>query len=537
MQALGPSVDRRQSTQVSTLLTGLSIVEKLPLAIAGGVFLGLSSPGLDLWWCAWLGLAVLLVLIRACRTVTEAGVLGFTFGMAYHLIALRWILDIKPVEQSAANYFMWTIGTGQLWSVVAVHQAVLYAAFGCFVFALPLRAGSLPHYHRPFFPYLLSVPLIWLFIMWVIAPAEFFGGLPIAQLAYSQHHMLDFLQVAKFGGSQIVDFAIVLFNCAVAQAFIEFTRLSQPYPTRIDFFPPRTGATFDIAALLAVLFMVCNWGGSELRSTWLLPDTNVAGYNAPPISVAVVQPDTTKKRQPVAMFSSAQNIGVNLIFLPQMPAGAAREYRKILRQLATAEKKDVVVGLRESTDEGDLQTVRAFTPGSDANNFTAKCRLLPFFDFTPWYGALVSSDVQKLLGGSGVSDSKVSQPILLKTTPAQVGAAIFNEILYPEFIARQAEKGAALIVHVSDLTPFKNDTLSRQLIAAAQLRAIETGRYIVMSENGGISAIIDPAGVRRASSVFGKAGCLVDRVQFTPKKTRYTSWWWIWTPFYRILSR
>jgi apolipoprotein N-acyltransferase len=535
MQALGPSVERRQSTQVTTLLSNLSVIEKLPLAIAGGLILGLSSPGLDLWWCAWIGLASLLILIRACKSVLEAGFIGMAFGLAYHLIALRWILDLKPPAE-AAN-LMFAFSAAQLWSVVAIHQSVLYAVFACLVFALPLRAGMLPHYHRPFFPFIWSVPIIWLFIMWVIAPAEFFGGLPIAQLAYSQHHMLDFLQLAKFGGSQLVDFFIVLFNCAVAQLIIEITHLSQPYATRIDFFPPRTGAAFDVAALFAALCLICAWGGSELKNTWLLPDDQVAGYMAPPIAVAVVQPDLSKKRQPEEMFASAKNIGVNMIFLPQLPAGAAREYRRILRKLATAEMKDVIVGLKEVTDQGEVQTIRAYTPVTKTDDFTAKCRSLPFFDYPPWYSLLVPGNVQKLLAGDGTEAVRSSQPVLLQTTPARIGGAFFNEILYPEFIARQAEKGAALVVHVADLTPYKSDTLSRQLIAAGVLRAIESGRYIVMAENGAVSSIIDPAGVRKASSVFGKAGTLVDRVQFIPKKTRYTSWWWIWTPFYRILSR
>lgn len=535
MQALGPSVERRQSTQVSSFLTNLSVIEKIPLAIAGGLLLGLCSPGLDLWWCAWIALAFLLVLIRAGKSIIEAGTIGLIFGLAYHLIALRWILDIKPPAEGAN--FMFTVSAAQLWGVVSIHQSVLYALFASLVFALPMRAGFLPHYRRPFFPLIWSVPIIWLFIMWVIAPAEFFGGLPIAQLAYSQHHMLDFLQVAKFGGAQLVDFFIVLFNCAVAQLFIEMTRICQPYPTRIDFLPPRTGAVFDLAMLFGIVSLICSWGTSELKNTWLLPDDQVNGYTAPPIAVALVQPDPGKKRRPEDMFASAKNLGVNMVLLPQLPAGAAREYRRILRQLATAEKKDIIVGLKEVTDQGEVQTIRAFTPAMKKEELTAKCRLLPFFDYPPWYSLLVPAGLQKVLAGDGSEAVKASKPVLLQTTPARIGGAFFNEILYPEFIALQAEKGAALIVHVSDLTPYKSDTLSRQLVAAGQLRAIESGRYIVMAENGGISSIIDPAGVRRTSSIFGKAGVLVDRVQFIPKKTRYTSWWWIWTPFYRILSR
>lgn len=510
------------------------------MAVAGGVVLALASPGLDLWWCAWLGLAPLLILIRACKTVGEAGVLGFVFGLAYHLVSLRWILDLKPADAAAGP--VWALGVGQLWGVVAVHQSVLYLAFACLVFALPLRSGNLPHYHRPFFPYIWSVPIIWLFMMWVLAPADFFGGLPLAQLAYTQGPLLQLLQVARFGGSQLIDLILILSNCAVAQLIIEVTHLSPPYANRIDFFPPRTGAAFDLAWILGLAALACFWGTGELQNSWLLPDDQVAGYAAPPITVAVVQPDYAKSRQPEVLFKPAQNLGVNMIFLPQLPAVGTREYRRLLRQLAITERKDVVAGLRETTDNGGVvQTIRVFSAAgkSDANNFTSKCKLMPFFDFPPWYALLVSGAVQKVLAPDPDESARAEQPNILQTTPAKIGALFFNEILYPEFVARQAERGTALLVHVTDLTAFKSDTLAKQLLAAGQLRAIETGRYIVMSEGGATSAVIDPLGVRRCTTIFapGKAGCLIDRVQFTPKKTRFTSWWWIWTPFYRMLSK
>lgn len=511
------------------------------MSVAGGILLALASPGLDLWWCAWLGLAPLLILIRACKTVGEAGVLGFMFGLAYHLVSLRWILDLKPSE-TAAGGPAWTLGIGQLWGVVAVHQSVLYLAFACLVFALPLRAGNLPHYHRPFFPYIWSVPIIWLFMMWVLAPADLFGGMPIAQLAYTQGPLLQFLQIARFGGSQLIDLILVLSNCAVAQLIIEVTHLSPPYANRIDFFSPRTGAAFDLFAVLAFATIASFWGTTQLESSWLLPDDKVAGYAAPPITVAVVEPDYAKSRQPEALLKPAQNLEVNMVFLPQLPAVGATECRRLLRQLALSERKDVVAGWHEPTDDGGtVQTIRVFSAAGtgDANNFTSKCKLMAFFDFPPWYALLVSNAVQKVLAPEPDKGAIGEQPSPLKTTPARIGGLFFNEILYPEFVANETERGASLLVHVSDLTAYKSDTLSRQLIAAAQLRAIETGRYIVMSEGGASSAIIDPMGVRRCTSIFapGKAGCLIDRVQFIPKKTRYTSWWWIWTPFYRILSR
>jgi hypothetical protein len=78
------------------------------------------------------------------------------------------------------------IVAAQFWIWESFHQAVLTGLFALFVFSLPMRSGILPHWNRPRFPLLLSVPLIWVFLQWVVAPSPIFLGVPIDQLAYSQ---------------------------------------------------------------------------------------------------------------------------------------------------------------------------------------------------------------------------------------------------------------------------------------------------------------------------------------------------------------
>src|SRR5581483_10705575 len=101
-------------------------------------------------------------------------------------------------------------------------------------------------YKRPFWPLLLSVPLMYVFMQWVIGPAEFFLGMPINQLAYSQSRMPELIQVARLGGSMTIDFLLVMVNCAVASLVIEVTGIARPPATRTDPISPKIGAIMDV---------------------------------------------------------------------------------------------------------------------------------------------------------------------------------------------------------------------------------------------------------------------------------------------------
>ncbi|HEY9712540.1 MAG TPA: hypothetical protein V6C72_03660, partial [Chroococcales cyanobacterium] len=215
-QQIGPS-------SPSGWLEGVSWIYKLPFAFIFGCLLGLSSPGFDLYAVAWFGLVPLLVLLRAAQGKIDAAMTGGVFGLGYYLVSLSWYLGLFPLNWLGLQDWLGIQAAVIVWLVESLHQSLLFAAFALMLFCLPLRAGALPHFKRPFFPYLLSVPLLWIFFHWPVATSELFVGIPVNQLAYSQFHQHDLIQIARLGGSGLIDFLLVLANAALAELFIELS--------------------------------------------------------------------------------------------------------------------------------------------------------------------------------------------------------------------------------------------------------------------------------------------------------------------------
>src|SRR5690606_23195254 len=71
--------------------------------------------------------------------------------------------------------------------------------------------------------------------------------------------------------------------------------------------------------------------------------------------------------------------------------------------------------------------------------------------------------------------------------------SVCYELVYPDLVAFSARESQALLT-VSNLGWFGNSLGPRQFMQMAQMRALETGRYLIYSTNNGSSAFIDDKG-------------------------------------------
>lgn len=568
MQTLGYSGERTGAAQQASLLERAGWLEKVPLTLLCGGLLGFSCAGYGVWWLGWIGLAPLIVLIFGSRSRTEATVNGLLFGIAYHMVALHWLFELHPMDWLGIKGALSVAVSGQIWFWEAFHQALLTALFALFVYCLPMRGGILPHWRRPRFPLLISVPLIWIFLQWVVAPSPWFLGVPIDQLAYSQAAMPEMVQVARFGGAQSVDFLLVLFNCAVAALLIDLTNIARPVVNRADVLSDRLGAIFDIVLVAAVASGLNSMGQSEVRADAAMPE-----YWAPPKNIQQVMDakDPAKRQKlglpdpanyapavPVAIVQAKipieqslhatgtaiaskylpllHEIAAPLVFLPAAVLGGetrgAEPLLSELPRIASSQKKDIVLGMRDVHADWHADEVTVIAQDGHRERPYIKYRLVPFAEYTPLgpLSAVVPSALQAKLSG-GKQPARPNQLFIPKSAFGAIGASFATELVYPDLIVSEVNRGASLLVNVSDLSAFHGGMLSQELIAAAVLRAVENGRYIVMASNGGISAVIDPHGVVSAASLRTRSGVIFDRVQFFHRKTPFTRMC-LWTPLY-----
>lgn len=544
---------RQNSNQVAWL-NSIGILEKLPFALIFGCVLGLSSPGFDVSWLAWVGMAPLFILLMGCNSVLDALLMGLAFGFSYHLVCHRWILDLYPltvfqVHDLFAILLLWLI-----WFLEAAHQALLFAFLSFMAFALPLRSGLLPHFRRPFFPFIFAIPLVYVFLQWTVAPSEPFLGVPVNQLAYSQTTVLPVMQICSLGGCQLLEFIMLSVNCSIAILLMELCPgLVKLLPERVDHISPRVGSFLDLFVIGAAVLSFFFWGEWRLRKLTEFPPYQVAPdakIFAPPVPVAILQGNIPVRPDSLELFSKkerlekytnlSQNLGVAMLIVPeallrlQEPEGKLLFSR--LAGICDYEKKEVLLGSFEMLKDSLVDAVRSIDATGKSNSIYVKTRLLPFVESLPFaaFAKVLPGNLLGLLPSSKNNFFVSPTPFLLKSIWGNVGASISFELVYPELIASEVNNGASLLVNVSDLSWFHNNVLSRQLLAAAVSRAVENGRYLVLASNTGISAVVNPLGVVTSNSLMGQSGNLIDRVQFLSNRTHYNRMWWLWRPSYRI---
>ncbi len=145
-------------------------------------------------------------------------------------------------------------------------------------------------------------------------------------------------------------------------------------------------------------------------------------------------------------------------------------------------------------------------------------------------GAISSKFTADVAGNNSERIVNASYGDLLASMFGKVGVSISNEIIFPNLIASEVRRGAQLLVNITNLNRFHQSELNEQVLAAATLRAVENGRFLVLATNPGISAVIDPACVGTSKSLPNKRGVILDTVQVLYNKTTFNKMsrrWWL----------
>lgn len=530
----------------TVVLARLGYASKLPLAFLFGCLFGLSSPGFEMWWLAWIGLAPLLILVQALDTKIQAALTGLAFGLGYHLVGLSWYLGLESMSWLGIHeIFGWQL-TILIWLIEALHQSLLISAFALMLFCLPLRPGFLPNIERPFFPHLIAIPLLWVFLQWMVAPSEFFVGLPINQLAYSQYKQLSFIQVASVGGSGLLDFLIVLVNATIANAFLELTNLAHKLGERTDQLSTKFGSVVDVVVSLALVFGLCAWGGqriSRLAFEFNPATAMQVDPQLPPVTVAIVQGNVTieeeklKVTKPVEIAKRyaalANNLGAAILFLPEGVVNSTQmqggHLLSLMKGVSAKQQKEVVLGSIETLENGLVNAVRLISPFKPKEDLYIKRRLVPLGEAAPTeaLNERIPAPLRERIPATREAFLAGNATHLLNSGWGKMGPSIYIELIYPSLIADEVRRGASLLVNVSNLAWFHDSSINRQILAAAVLRAVENERYFVVATNTGISAIIKPTGLISSESLPGERGVLLDTIQFLYRKTPFSKMWWL----------
>ncbi|MDQ6989159.1 MAG: apolipoprotein N-acyltransferase [Mariprofundaceae bacterium] len=268
-------------------------------------------------------------------------------------------------------------------------------------------------------------------------------------------------------------------------------------------------------------------------------ETNQGGTQGTMQEVALVQPNIPQNQKWDAQF--VQNTMFRLLSLSQphsdvdliiWPEAAVPMYLSrapawddwLYQNMATWQSSVAFGGIRllENAQDGSRKAQNSMflaENGKKERQFVGKHHLVPFGEYVPswlpWLGKLVPD----------IGDFEpASDDGILWDDDVKLGILICYESIFAEEAASRLAAGAEVLIVVTNDAWYDQSPAAWQHLQASQVRALETGRYVLRAANTGITAIIQPNGMIQASLPWWQAGVLRGSYQRLTHQTLYQQW-------------
>lgn len=492
---------------------------RLILAVLSGSILSLSYhgsfPSLYAWFCP----ALLLSSILGARART-AFFCGFLHGLIFVLTCVPWIADVLAVHGGMSQ------AAG--WGVLLLIAAVWAASIGLFAWAvqrLSLRSISLA---------LAGAPFLWISteVFRTYLPEISF---PWGLLGYAPAENSALLQLTTVTGIYGLSFLAAGFNSLLLWSVCGET--------------DGTRRRFEIfgAVTLALLLVV----GIGPR---FVPTAEAHHF------ARAVQPNFPENMQYVgdwyadhkgdmadlerlSLQSLPDGRQPDLLIWPEAPAPFSFQdahFVPYISRLATEFHHPVIVGVIEwkldaEPPKGAPRSLLVpYNSAAMLNEIGQrtfsydKMHLVPFGEYEPFpFIHQVVTSVSEEVGGFHKGKERAVGRFPNGNT---FSIFICYEAIYPGEIRAFADRGAQLLINISNDGWFGKSEAAEQHLRMARVRAVENRRWLVRDTNSGITASIDPYGnVTRVMGrdVRGSADLPYD---FRTDRTLYTRFndWFAW---------
>lgn len=433
------------------------------LALILGMAMVLGYAPFHLFLLPVVGLATLFGLVVRQASAGRAALVAFCFGLGMFGAGVSWIyISLQayggmPVVAAAA-------ATGLFCALLALFPAL----FGALCWYARCRALSF---------HLLTIPAIWVGAEWL--RGVLFTGFPWLAVGYSQVPGSPLSGYAPVAGMYGVS-ALV----ATSSAMLLLLASS-----------PSGRKAMPIALVLGIWAL----GAMLQQVAWTSPA-------APPFPVALVQGNIAQDRKwraeevaptlqsylSLVLKSRAKLIVLPETAIPVLADQLPPTYLAMLTRHALDNHADVILGIVERIHgNGDLRYYNsAVSTGVSPIQVYRKQHLVPFGEYVPplfdWVLDILHIPLTNM--SSGVP----SQPAR-DLAGEKVAINICFEDVFGEEIIRALPE-ATLLVNLSNIAWFGDSLALPQHLQISQMRALETGRYMLRATNTGATAIIDARG-------------------------------------------
>jgi apolipoprotein N-acyltransferase len=483
------------------------------LALASGLFLGLSFPSFDLWPVAWVSLFPLIALIQKEKG-RRAFLLGWISGLGFYLLTLYWI--VRTIT-SYSNVPL---------SLSILLYILLASVLGCYTGGFALIVSFL---QRRRISLLFSAVPAWVAMEWL--RSFFLIGFPWAALGYSQHLNRNLIQFAEITGVYGVSALIVFVNSVILSAFQVWRQRSQ-----IAYVP--------LFFLVTLLFTLCQWGSWRAR--------HVSAVGDPRLTVGIVQgniaqeqkwdPDFQREtfRRYLDLTERAVQSGALLVIWPEtaVPFFFQSDLRK-QKLIQAAQRNRIHLLFGSPAFEAGSEVIhllnRAYLISSEGkvSGFYDKMILVPFGEYVPLQWLIPF--VRKLVVGIGDFIAGKDATLLSIDPQARFGVLICYEGIFPELSRQFVDNGANFLVNITNDAWFGRTSAPYQHLSMLTFRAIENRVPILRAANTGFSAFIKADGSVWEKTELFTADVRTASVGWANRKTIYTEWGDLFAQFCFVL--
>ncbi len=441
----------------------------VPLPAAGGIAtlgalaISFAFPKTNLAYLAPLGLIPLFWSWFRC-TPAQAFAIGWVAGTAYFCAVLSWAAE-------TAGALVAPYGFALVLAPAVIEGASFGAAGALAALALRRAPGALAP---------LAAAAAFALCEWFRSTGPL--GAPFGNLSYTQAGG-PFAPLAAFAGSFGVTFAL-----AVAAAYV-----AALVPPAWSFAALRN-CTVALAAVVA----------STALAWWAWPARTLPA--GPGTSVAVVQANIRQSLKWVpgaAPLAVERNVSMTeqtaaakplFVLWPEtvipLDLNADPELMHRFRELARSQNTTLIVGARQARRSAGFNALYFFTPDGGLANVYRKRQLVPFVETLPAPDLLGKVPGAELVSRFGEGDSDG----VLRIGNRIVAPLICWESAFTDLAVEDVQNGADVLLVSTDDAWFGTTAGPYQHAQIAQMRAIETGAWIVRAAATGISGIIAPDG-------------------------------------------
>jgi apolipoprotein N-acyltransferase len=489
------------------------------LAALSGAILSLSFQGSFLSFYSWFCIALLLASILGAHA-RVAFFCGFLHGLVFVFTGVPWIADTLSVHGG--------MSAAAGWGVLLVIGSVWAAAIGLFAWVvqrLSLRSYTLA---------LAGAPFLWISteVFRAYLPEISF---PWVLLGYAPAENPALLQITTITGIYGLSFLAAAFNALLL--WIDCGTAAD-LKRRMGIF----------GAVLVLLLLVMAVGPR------FVPKAEAHHL------ARAVQPNFPENMQyagdwyadhkgdlidleNLSLRPSPTGAKPDLLVWPEAPAPFSFEdphFVPYISRLASEFQDPVIVGVIEWKPTTELvngaprTTLLPYNSAAMLNGYGQrtfsydKMHLVPFGEYEPFpFIHQVVASVSEEVGGFHKGKVRSVGSFANGNT---FSVFICYEAIYPGEIRAFADRGAQLLVNISNDGWFGTSAASEQHLRMARVRAVENRRWVLRDTNSGITASIDPYG--NVTRVLGRdeRGSADLPYDFRTDRTIYTHFddWFAW---------